>query len=764
MKKKTKLFAYLTIGLLLCGCSNTPSSSNSQNSESETSSLGTSNELPNSSLSSEKNTSTSSNNVTTSNNDTSSLKPIVDNAITNYGTYGEGMFFEFKETNASKVKVEYKLINESTYQVVDKELIRQKDSSSVRVEILGMKNGTYDIKITSSLGQNIELKNITITNYDRSGYAHFNVNNAIGGYNNDGSVKNNATIVYVNDSNKNTVTAKIGSKNCTGLAEILKAQSASSNPLIVRIIGSINAATWNPITYKKGSSNLTDSQILDKNGNPMPKQAMQEDEVIKGGYNTLDTSKYTKLNGLTNKVSYKSGKGFDSYFNMLDISGAKNVTLEGVGSDAKIFQWGITWKSCSYIEVRNLTFDAYTEDACAFEGAEDSQTLDGFTTGHIWVHNNQFNMGKNYWDLTPEQDKHEGDGATDLKKLAYVTFSYNHYIKNHKTGLVGGGDTQYTAAITYHHNFYDQCSSRLPLARQANMHMYNNYYYKTSNTSMSLRANAYAFVEGCLFEGGKNPMETQSGAVIKSFNNKTSGTSGKNNSTTVTKREQTVSNSNVYDKNFDTNSNNFYYDSVNKVSDVSYLTDPDTAKQDVKAYAGPLHINPLSKQSSTQTPSPTPTPEDPLPELSGEKEVFDIVGLNKDGQITSSFSSGIFKVTATTTANQFIDIANGINYYSELDSTLTSEIKLRGAGQYGKYRTIEFTITKKAVLTIYARSANKDDARQLGVYKSNGTAIKEFDPILSATKLTCTLDAGTYYISCVSSGVNVGGVILNYTK
>ncbi len=755
---------------------NTTSDGSTTTSKNNTTSQGSTTSQSSDTSSSQGTSVTSSHNTTSSTTSTPSSsepsKPVeVNPKITKYGTMGEGAYAEWSDADGNNARVEYKLTSESTYKEVDNELVRQKDSSTARFDALGLKAGVYDFKITTANSEVLEMKNINVTNYDRSGYAHFKTTSAVGGYNNDGTVKSNAAIVYVTDSTKNTVEAKIGSKTYKGLSAILQAQSSSSNPLIVRLIGSINAATWNPITYTKGKNNLTVDQIKDKNGKALPKQSMTEEEIISGGHNTLNTSTYTKLNGLSNRIKYDEGKNeFDSYYNMLDISGAKNVTVEGVGEDAKVFQWGFTWKNCSYIEVRNITFDDYPEDACAFEGPDDSKTLSGFTTGHIWLHNNTFNEGKNYWDVCPEQDKREGDGATDLKKNANITFSYNHYYKNHKTGLVGGGDSQHTANITFHHNFYDQCSSRLPLGRQANMHMYNNYYYKSSSYSMSIRAGAYAFVEGCNFEGGKNPMQTATGdgknGVIKSYNNVITA-SGDNKSVKVTSRDQTVANDNIFDKNFDTNPTNFYYDSTNKVSDVAYLTDANQAKIDAKAYAGPCKINPTEKGSSSNPTTPTipdkPTPDVPV-EPTGEEEVFNVSTLGKaDGQYTSSFSNGIFTVHAGNGTNEFVDITNGISYYSNLNSAYTSELKLRGSGSK-TIRSVEFTLTKAATIKIYARSANSSQSRQLAIYDSSYSAIKTFDPILKATELTYNVSAGTYYIGCVSSGLNLAAIVVAYTK
>jgi len=48
----------------------------------------------------------------------------------------------------------------------------------------------------------VTLNDIDVERQDRSGYAHFNYDEGIGGYNNDGTVKANAKILYVSNATK----------------------------------------------------------------------------------------------------------------------------------------------------------------------------------------------------------------------------------------------------------------------------------------------------------------------------------------------------------------------------------------------------------------------------------------------------------------------------------------------------------------------------------------------------------------------------------
>jgi len=509
-----------------------------------------------------------------------------------YEGYAEGAFVEFPaESGVSNYTVSYKKSGASAYTDIDSELIRV-NGSTVRADIVGLSKGSYSIQVVA--GSKKAECNVTVTSQDRSGYAHFDkstsnkmVSAGVGGYNNDGTPKDNAIIIYVTEKTKNSVTAKFGSTTYKGIVKILQNLEKSSKPVIIRIIGTIGAATWKEFNYTKNSdgSDLITKYIIAqteaKTGKKLEKKNYSQAELYAGGFNKFDETKATILDNIEGQMKYDSSKDeFDSCWNDCGISNAENVTVEGIGTDAGLFQWGMTWKSSNSIEIKNLTFKDYTEDACSFEGGKSGTTIDNFTSKRLWLHNNTFYIGKNYWDVCKEQDKHDGDGSTDFKYCSYVSIAYNHYIKTHKTGLIGGGDEHLTANVTFHHNYYETCQSRLPLSRQANMHMYNNYYKGTTSTCLSVRAGGYAFVENCYFQDAKNPLEVVQGneksgskwGVIKYYNcefkNSTIITSNNkgNYIHKVTDRSQTVTNYNSFNTKFDTDANAFYYDATNKVT------------------------------------------------------------------------------------------------------------------------------------------------------------------------------------------------------
>ena len=684
--------------------------------------------------------------------------------IDTYSGFDEGLYLNIDlipNLTASDYKVYYYSSDLGSYQQADTELVRL--GSKVRADIVGLKPGIYSVRVEAA-NQTVNVTNITVTAADRSGYAHFNASEAVGAYKNDGTLKDNAVKVYVNEANKNTVTATINNKSYTGLANILKAATNANYPVDVRILGTIGAATWNPLSVsnyydsntKKGVN--PETAVMRANGEYLPLQTFDENSIISNGYNTLNTTEYSKLDGLTNKVKYDSSKlEFDSYYNMLDISGAKNVTVEGIGEDAELFQWGFTWKSCNSIEVKNLTFDDYTEDACSFEGSNDSDTIDGFNSKNYWIHNNTFNRGINYWDVCSEQDKHDGDGATDFKRCAFVTLSYNHYYNNHKTGLIGGGDTQTTACITFHHNYYDRCQARLPFARQANMHMYNNYYYGTTGNNMQIYAGAYAFIENCYFDSISSTFivrENTTGTgtpAVKSYNNIFQSASS-TGATIVTSRTAKVANENKYGPNFDTDSSIFYFDAENSRSDVSFMMSAQNVKTYVPQYAGAgklisvdtsLHINEENGQYEETTSKATYSYSASAPTVAG---LYYTVLDNQTEQQPLPEAS----VTASTTVTQ----DDGKIYITDTSSEATTigYYMLEDAKKYTSgTHTYSTTVTLGAVGSNWAfiRILNQDGVECLTIGAAETTKYMSYtyNGVTTNVKEKAFAANGTYTIT-----------------
>lgn len=486
----------------------------------------------------------------------------IDNDNLNAGSYLESIYALFNDPEPSKAKAYYKNNNEEDWNLVDKELIRHsiKDNYNSRVDIVGLKKGYYDLKIVTSLEETLIKENIYTDEHDRSGYAHFKYNEGIGGYKDDGTIKENAFIIYVTEENKNDI--QIPGVNKIGLGWIL------------------NNAQYS----KQGSStyNLADSnESISKINYPL---------IIRF------IGKVTAPLGVTGYDSLINGGSVGDNGNLVRIKDANHITIEGIGEDAVIEGWGFHFMASNKnrgigFHARNLTFDKYPEDAIGLEGVQESGKLTA-PVQRGWMHHLTFLPG--YSSNPAESDKAFGDGSLDIKRGEYFTISYTKFIGAHKTNLVGASDDNLQYHITYHHNWWQNNASRIPLARKANIHMYNNFFEITDDNpnepsyAQNTRANAYIFSEANYFYGTKSPSDVRSGA-IKSYNDVKYSTYNLDGSIKALNRNQAVSSGNLYE-NFDTNKDVFYYDDINQKTSVKYLTDAITARKDVVEYAGTYKV------------------------------------------------------------------------------------------------------------------------------------------------------------------------------
>lgn len=514
---------------------------------------------------------------------------VVNEAIEDIMAYNESLAVVFKEANPAAAKVEYRSANGSVWTSVDSELVRA-DGSDSRVDILGLAEGSYKVKITLSSGAEIETPEIAVTAYDRSGYAHFNYNDGVGAYNDDGTLKDGAIVIYVTEENKDYVMKEVCEKyDCLNMFQIPNYGGGTNwNNKDADGIG------W----WLNNSQYTMDNSNSDKNKRPSNTYDAANGKNL--GFKTANATHpivirfigtVTAPEGLTAFDSEDEGGSVGDNGNMARMKNYKNLTLEGVGEDAEIKGWGFHFIAGSDgvdgqgsgFEVRNLTFNEYTEDAVGMEGQQSGTTITA-PVSRCWIHHNTFLPGK--CTSPAESDKAEGDGSCDFKRGEYFTASYNYFEYCHKTNLVGSSDSSLQYNMTYHHNMWYQCGSRIPLTRQANVHFYNNYvcgdmsenttpYSHISKPALSyvhsLRANCYIFTEANYYEGSKNVTDSKTGGAAKGWNNVYYANTGTNNIKEVNTRDEAVSNACKYGSidytQFDTNPELFYYDAENKKSD-----------------------------------------------------------------------------------------------------------------------------------------------------------------------------------------------------
>lgn len=344
---------------------------------------------------------------------------------------------------------------------IDEQLIREY-KTYIRADVVGLVAGEgYEMKVvpTDESGNEIAsaantASSLNVTAYNRGGFAHKGVSAGVGAYNNDGSLKSNAIVVYVTKNNAKTVSADIvkdskgGTAKYTGVQQIIYGyqKGYETRPLAVRIIGTINDTDCD--------------QLL----------SSEEGLQIKG------------------KNAYSP----------------MNITIEGIGEDAVVKGFGFLIRNCSSVELRNLAVMWFMDDGISIDTDNE----------HIWLHNLDIFYGKPGSD----SDQKKGDGSIDIKADSkYVTVSYCHFWDSGKSSLCGMTSESGPNWITYHHNWFDHSDSRHPRIRTMSVHIYNNYYDGNSKYGVGAAAKSNAFVESNYFRGNKCPMLiSQQGSDISS--------------------------------------------------------------------------------------------------------------------------------------------------------------------------------------------------------------------------------------------------------
>lgn len=379
--------------------------------------------------------------------------------------------------------------NYSDYTKIDEQLVRNYGTYG-RADVLGLvKAENYAIKVVPVNESKAEITTaaneavgISVVNYDRSGFAHKGRTEGVGAYNNDGSLKAGAHVIYITKNNAKTVSLDIATNSngktatYTGFQDIIYGyQKGDANgsyekkPLCIRIIGTISASDCDKF------------------------QSSAEGIQIKGAKAAMPM----------------------------------NITIEGVGDDATTTGFGFLIRNAGSIELRNFANMLCMDDAVSIDT----------DNSNIWVHN----LDLFYGNTGGDADQAKGDGTIDMKgDSKFITVSYNHLWDSGKASLCGMKSETGPNWITYHHNWFDHSDSRHPRIRTMSVHAYNNYYDGNAKYGVGAAYKSNAFVEANYFRNCKYPMlislqgsdvatnpkgtfSGEDGGMIKSFGNKIIG-------------------------------------------------------------------------------------------------------------------------------------------------------------------------------------------------------------------------------------------------
>lgn len=197
---------------------------------------------------------------------------------------------------------------------IDAQLVRQY-ASYYRADVLGLKAGTYSVKVVPVNAEGTEItgantaSNLVVKSYNREGFAHFKYD-GVGAYNNDGTLKAGAKVLYITAKTAKTVSTTVNtgkSETITGLQSIIDAYSKGKDktPIAFRIIGKVSLSDLDHIS--------------------------------------------------------SSAEG-------LQIKGAKmNMTFEGVGDDATVYGFGFLLREAESVEFRNFAIMRCLDDAMSLD-------------------------------------------------------------------------------------------------------------------------------------------------------------------------------------------------------------------------------------------------------------------------------------------------------------------------------------------------------------------------------------------------------------
>ena len=197
---------------------------------------------------------------------------------------------------------------------IDAQLVRQY-ASYYRADVLGLKAGTYSVKVVPVNAEGTEItgantaSNLVVKSFNREGFAHFKYD-GVGAYNNDGTLKAGAKVLYITAKTAKTVSTTVNTgklETITGLQAIIDAyqKGEDTTPIVFRIIGKVNLSDLDHIS--------------------------------------------------------SSAEG-------LQVKGAMmNMTFEGVGDDATVYGFGFLLREAESVEFRNFAIMRCLDDAMSLD-------------------------------------------------------------------------------------------------------------------------------------------------------------------------------------------------------------------------------------------------------------------------------------------------------------------------------------------------------------------------------------------------------------
>lgn len=145
-----------------------------------------------------------------------------------------------------------------------------------------------------------------------------------------------------------------------------------------------------------------------------------------------------------------------------------NKSIIGTNDTAHIEGIKIGIADCRNIIIKNITFSKVVR----YDEIEINRAK------NVWIDHCEFFTDR-------EHNKDFYDGLLDIKNASsFITVSWCNFHDHYKTILISSGDDSYQDSvqrITFHHNYFHECGSRLPSIRFGKAHIFSNYYENNDN-------------------------------------------------------------------------------------------------------------------------------------------------------------------------------------------------------------------------------------------------------------------------------------------
>ena len=423
---------------------------------------------------------------------------------------------------------------------IDAQLIRQY-KSYYRADVLGLKAGTYSVKVVPVNAEGTEIagantaSNLVVKSYNREGFAHFKYA-GVGAYNNDGTLKAGAKVLYITAKTAKTVSTTVNtgkSETITGLQSIIDAYSKGKDktPIAFRIIGKVSLSDLDHIS--------------------------------------------------------SSAEG-------LQIKGATmNMTFEGVGDDATVYGFGFLLREAESVEFRNFAIMRCLDDAMSLDtnnshvwvhnmdlfygkkgGAADQAKGDGTVdikgdSKYVTVAYNRF------WD----NGKASMCGMKSETGENWITYHHNWF--DHSDSRMARVRTM---SVHMYNNYYQHCDVYgIGATSGSSVFMESNYFDAVKRPIMSSLQGTDAMGDGT-FSGEKGGLIKAYGNVFANKPDNFSYITYANNNTSFDAYEVSAPSEQVPSSvktlvggtsynNFDTNSSLMYAYAADKAEDVPAIVE-----------------------------------------------------------------------------------------------------------------------------------------------------------------------------------------------